>query len=228
MSSKLISGVYLASGYTLKASYDGVEVGAGAGVGGSGLTLAGNGYVTNYGHLHGAGINAASAYNAGVLLSAGGTVDNKPSGYIGGPSGITVDGAGSIANSGQIRGTRVAGAAIHVTGLGNVQNSALIFGVGEGIDFEGGGAVTNGWLNHAALIEGSGGVEIFGGPGQVLNYGSIVGDSADAVVISSGGSVVNGAPSDTSALIRGVTGVQAGGGATLANFGAIIGTTQEA
>jgi hypothetical protein len=229
MTIKTLTG-YLAAGYTLKATYDGIDVAAGGGVGGSGLTLAGYGFVENKGVLRGAGVNAADNYNDGVRLSKGGDVTNETAGaYIGGTTGVYIVGNGALNNFGLIRGTRLTSPGALITGSGEVDNHGTIVGLGEGVTVEGGGTLRNGDSdNLTALVEGGGGVDLFGGVGNLTNYGTILGSSiGDGADVGGGGTITNGSFADTTALISGDNGVQTDGAAsTISNFGTILGLVQ--
>lgn len=163
---------------------------------GFGMSLASSGTVSNAGSI--LGID-------GVVLSAGGTLDNRNRGSVAG------NGAGGI-------GFR-SGAGVYITGApGEVTNRGLITGVGYGVALAAGGIVTN----HGAILGGEDGVEIRGAPGRVVNDSTITASVDDGVALFGGGSVSN----SKNGFISGAGGNGAGvfitgGQGTVANRGVI-------
>jgi hypothetical protein len=172
----------------------------------SGATIEGAvGTVINFGTVEGV---LPTSFGNGVYLTAGGTVTNgggaDRSALIEGYSGIVINGAGTIKNSGTVSATGTGG-----------------FGVSLYT-----GALTNGSANNAtALIEGYTGVYL-SAAAAVTNFGTVwgVGDYGGAgVSLNAGGSLANGNATDVSATIKGFSGVDAAGTATITNFGTIDG-----
>ena len=228
-------GISLASGGNISNSasgqitgYEGVIIKGGDGTvqnsgsvtgGLLGVELANGGYLDNatggsivagrYGVILGIGatlVNAGSIHQsstltlstlAGVVLSGDGAVTNTASGLIAGSgTGVIIEGAGNVDNSGVISGSR------------NV-----------GIYLQHGGMVTN--AASASIAGGIYGVEIAGGPGVVLNSGSITSSSTTTgggIVEKAGGSVTN----EASGSIAGYYGIKISGGAgTVVNSGTL-------
>ncbi len=181
------------SGGLISGFFDGVYVFSGVGT------------VANFGT-----ITAASTGGVGVVLYAGGSVTNGGTGDI------------NASISGRSFGVYIRG------GIGTVSNSATITeasGSGFGVELAAGGSVTNG--ASGLIAAGKVGVYITGGIGTVSNLGTIstFGPSSfrsfyDGILLSSGGSVTNGA----SASIEGFYGVViAGGIGTVSNLGTVTG-----
>jgi hypothetical protein len=164
------------------------------------LIRGGAGIVTNYGAI------------GGVALSAGGRVAN----------GSTADTTASI------RGGSIG---VLLSATGTVTNFGTIEGGSQfGVFLYYGGVLTNGGATETkALIEGRlAGVEVKFAAATVVNFGTIdeTGASYDSrgVYLYKGGTLTNGAVTDTAARIDGSIGVFAGSaGATVANFGTIQG-----
>jgi hypothetical protein len=172
-----------------------------------GVALLTGGLVQN-----GGTITASGTSSAGVFLGAG-TVDN---GQLG-DTGALISGAENGAN---------------ITGAGIVDNDGTIAGVASDGVYVGSGAVTNGQLGDStALIEGGpadNGVWIGAGPGTVAipgtlaNFGTVLGGGAAGVYLQGGGTVNNGAASDTAALIGGaLEGALFAGAGSLFNYGTV-------
>ena len=192
--------------------------------------------------------------NLGVYLAAGGSIVNQLAGTISGADGVRVIyGAGTVTNFGTISATGISGFGVQLSLGGNLVNGAAtatgasIVGTLRGVSiYNTGGYVNNfgtiaatvtyavGVYLHAGggltnqlggLIRGGGdGVFVFGGPGTVMNLGSIDGLTDTGVVMASGGLLVNGPGGATSATISGgFAGVQLQGQpATIVNYGTII------
>ena len=253
MTIKTLTASYYA-GYTLSSAYSGLVIGPSTEVGGQGVYAFTAASITNFGTVASAdnGINlmagsivtngsapdttalisapnngvvvgggpatvanfgtVEAAYNSGVVLIAGGSVTNgAPSDTIalisGGTYGVYAIQAATVANFGTVQGT-----------------SAI------GVLLDGGGSVTNGSASDVtALISGrSSGVlaQYGGGPTTVTNFGTIKAAETGGVLLIAGGSVTNGAASDTTALISSFSyGVYAHQAATVVNFGTVQGTS---
>ena len=171
----------------------------------------------------------------GVFLLTSGLVQNGGT-IIGSGSASTgvYLGAGTVDN-GQITDTTAlisgAGFGVDVAGAGTLTNDGTVFGIADSAVYLGNGSVTNGQLGGtAALIQGgSAGVGVWigsGGLGTVTNFATIVGGGFSGVYLQSGGTVTNGAPTDTDAKITGffegvVTGTSASAGSVL-NYATIV------
>ncbi|MEO8927574.1 MAG: hypothetical protein ABI306_10480, partial [Caulobacteraceae bacterium] len=183
---------------------------------------------------------SASIYaaNSGVSADAGATVVNFGSinGYYG--TGVYLKAGGKLTN-GSASDTRAVifsydGQGVDaVTAAATIVNFATIHsGFGDGVILGAGGVVTNGSTKDtAARIVGETGVVAHQDAATVKNFGTIEGYSAAVgnfgVYLSSKGSVINGAATDTKALIQGVgAGVYASYGASVVNFGTITSSTQ--
>jgi hypothetical protein len=179
-------------------------------LGGVGVNLGGSGKVVNYGVIE-------ASNSQGVVLYAGGNVTNgtviDTHAYIGGvEQGVGLVVAGTVTNFGAIKGLGVA--------YGDT-----------GVELNNGGFVTNGANSDlGATISGYTGV-LLGGPGAVVNYGTIRGMGASGqeygVSLTKGGTVFNGGAEDRTALIQGLLGVeiirQPG---TIQNGGTILGVRE--
>ena len=196
----------LLQGHVVGYNSVGVYIGGGAGT------------VTNFGTV--------TAYQNGVLLQSGdvtnfGTITSPFRGaFIFGGAGtvanfgaITTDGIGVILGYGGtvtngssgdtnalIQGTYLFG--VLSSGPATIKNFGTIASKYLGVYMQYGGTVTNGSLGDTtALIEA--GVDAFGAPLTVNNFGTITGSRYEGVILINGGSVTNGAVGDTSALITG-------------------------
>jgi len=198
-------GVKLAAGGSLtsgSAADEGAIVQGYAGVVVSGGAAA----VTNFGSI----LSTGGADEYAVSLADGGRLTNGSAGdhtaLVEGYAGVAISGgAGTVANFGSIVAT----------------------GAGAGVDLSAGGSVTNGSVTDAtALIQGYRGLQLQDG-GTAVNFGAILGNSAGNSDVGAanlvGGSLTNGAANDTTARIDGYTGVYLAEGATLTNFGTIVG-----
>ncbi|MGC2412099.1 MAG: hypothetical protein WA459_05315 [Stellaceae bacterium] len=190
---RVTNGQSGSSGGLISGFFDGVYVFSGVGT------------VANFGT-----ITAASTGGVGVVLYAGGSVTNGGTGVI------------NASISGGSFGVYIRG------GIGTVSNFGTITeasGSGFGVELAAGGSVTNG--ASGLIAAGKVGVYITGGIGTVSNLGTIstFGPSSfrsfyDGILLSSGGSVTNGA----SASIEGFYGVViAGGIGTVSNLGTVTG-----
>lgn len=147
----------------------------------------GAGTVNNFGT-----IKSTGPLGRGILLEDGGSVVNNVGGYIGASSrnGVYIGGgAGTVTNLGSIR-------------AGN-----------NGVSIRLGGTVTNGSATDktASIIGAQRGIYIGGLPSAVKNFGTIATQGAHpGINLYLGGSVVNGAAADTTALISGGTGIYTG------------------
>jgi hypothetical protein len=130
-------------------------------------------------------------YSAGYTLAAGYSGLVLDSTAVVGGAGVTVGFNASVVNYGAIHAT-----AAHA----------------DGVSLAAGGAVTNGSATAtASLVEGYyAGISISGGPATIVNFGAIrstfdqkVGGGAGVVLGAGGGTVTNGAATDTSAVITG-------------------------
>ena len=156
-----------------------------------------------------------SRREASIVLEAGGSVTNSLGGIIASRIDIS-GGAGNVANNGAIDGEY-----LFTSGSGG----QIDLKTGPSVMLKGGGMVTNGLGNYAAILNG--GVEITGGAGRVVNAGIIVGCSeisngnttsqcaSPSVAMSEGGSVTN---QSTGNLLNGVSIAGAG---TITNLGQI-------
>jgi hypothetical protein len=91
-----------------------------------------------------------------------------------------------------------------VVNYGRVFNYSTVANSGIGVDMVAGGAVTNGSTSTHRLIYGKiSGVSFGVGAGTVTNFGRISGGSDSGVYLKQGGTVTNGSPADTTALISG-------------------------
>ena len=187
----------------------------------------------------------------------GGTVVNFAT--IGGPTGRTGvsggTGAGRISvtnGSDNDTAALITGGAANGNGVASTNPSTLLdvmnYGTiagtaAAGVDFAGGGTVTNGsLLDTSALIHASGthtGVYSHGGQTTVVNYGTIGGTvGSDAVNFSSPtstGTVINGSTADETALLEGgatlgngVDSTGPGVSVYVTNYGTIVGTASAA
>ncbi|HEY2179399.1 MAG TPA: hypothetical protein VGH15_12535, partial [Caulobacteraceae bacterium] len=250
MTTKILGGVYSVA-YVLNAPVTTLSITA-SGYLGAGLTTAGTGaytvvnaggvYRADYGvnlmgggSLANTGTIAAGPAGIAVFLQYGGAVTNgvgAPGAVIAGDYGVVMAGlAGAVANSATIAATSMG---VFFEGVaGTATNQGLIRAIadaGMGIYLQGGGAVTNGAVtNTGAVIDAHYGIKVTGAAVTVSNFATIDGRSTTlaagfAVDLNAGGSVVNGAATDTTALIDGPTGIQiAGAAASVTNFGTIRG-----
>jgi hypothetical protein len=225
MTRKVLTGTY-ASGYDLHLPVNTIILAASGYVGGNGISTgvgANSAYtVVNHGSING---SATGFAGAGVFLYDGGKVTNGGTAYT----------SASIAG---YRGVSIQQA------LGTLVNFAVIEATGRtGVLLEAGGTVINGSLSdRTASIHTAGAyaaaiacndydvatTQHTGVAGTITNFGTVT--AAYGVELEAGGSVTNGAASDTSALICG-SGTGAflfsypddGKVAKLTNFGTIVG-----
>ena len=187
----------------------------------NGVVLGTSGTVTNAGGM------ISGLDGAGVLLLAGGSVKNSPSGGHSGSIygryyGILAAGTGtaSVTNTGQIEG-RSSGIDLRVTGT-VVNNGGTIVGVlGSGVVLEAGGSVKNTvTAGQRGRIIGLDGIHSTGSSISVTNSADIFGVQV-GVHLLAGGTVTNQAGGD----INGPTGILvSGGNATVTDAGTIFGT----
>lgn len=136
--------------------------------------------------------------------------------------GIEIGAAGYVANGGEgaSPGAYIAGgkAGVLFKGAGTVENSGTIKGTGTasyGVLLRAGGTIVNGAGSSSALIAGSqDGVLIRAASGTVVNSGSITSTKGTGVSLLYGGSVVNGSGNTGAAIIGSVYGIQIKGGST--------------
>jgi autotransporter passenger strand-loop-strand repeat protein len=185
----------------------------------NGVSITGSaGTVTNLGTIRSTG-----TYFNGVYLGAGGTVTNAAGGTIvSGWQGVNLDNvAGTVTNYGSIVSTA------SVINSGSLHGNAVHLGAG--------GLVVNG--ASGALIAGYEigvtigivrGVPQAGAVGTVVNYGTIANTGTDstltrgAVRLGAAGSIINhGLIESVAASAVAILGTD---GATIANFGTIVGT----
>ncbi len=205
----------------------------------SGLTGAGvetyGGQVTN-----GAGPDTTARIEGvgGVLEAKQGTVTNL--GVIDGETanGVYLLNGGSITNGGGTNqvaliegetGVRAIGASASVKNFGTVLAGG---NTGDyGVYIAAGGSLTNGSVsNSVALIEGYGGVDLQGAA-HAVNFGAIRGQGdvgGAGAVMGLNSSLTNGSMAHPGAVIEGYVGAYVASGATLINFGAIVGQGGEA
>lgn len=159
--------------------------------------------VTNYGAISGGGI--------GVDLGNGGRV---------------VNGAGG-ATAALISGNSTGVGAL--SGYGTITNYGTISGFLYGVYLGHGGSVTNGASGsstaqiHSSVV----GIKVLSRPGTITNFGTVSSTYADTsvgIMLSTGGTVTNGASGSTAALISGKSaGVFIAGFGTVDNSGTILG-----
>ena len=201
MTNKYLIGAY-PSGYALSATYTGLKIKSTASVGGAGVSATFLATIINYGSAHGSGY--------GVSLTAGGTVRNGSSLYL-----------GATISSGDY--------GVHITGAsGALDNYGTITGSNVGAALTQGGTVVNGSVSdtNASIAGPRYAVQIANGGGSVTNFGALRSTAFSAVELN-GGSITNGATNDTTAsIVGGLSGVFSNALAAVANFGVIEGTTQ--
>ena len=160
-------------------------------------------------------------YGSYDLTSPITTLSIAASGYI--TAGLTSAGVNTytIVNKGHVRGVYYG---VSLAGGGAITNAETIKSTstikGGGLVLGNGGNVTNA---AGAVISGYSGLSIGAEAGTVNNQGLILGTLSDAVDLADGGVVTNGAAANASAVIRGSTGVMAILGATVHNYGTVIG-----
>ncbi len=167
---------------------------------------------------------AIKAYGGTAVFASGslaGTVINF--GTIRAVFGIALHGGGYVANTGYILGA-IAG--VSIDGLGTVVNSGSITGfpsisLGSGVVTNNKGAFTNGisignngTITNAGLVSSEFGVR-GGANTRVVNSGTIIGLENDGVHIDGPATIVN------SGTLVGIVGVQVAGPATIVNSGTI-------
>jgi hypothetical protein len=160
-------------------------------------------------------IDATGTSSDGVLLDGGGYITNSLSGYIsGGNDGVALfNDAGTIANSGTIRG--VDGKGVYLAAGGTVTNHGLIesgahgavsfhdttgavinyatieSSSNQGVYFQDGGTLAN---NAGGYISGGGnGVAVEGGVATINNAGGHISGGGDGVAVEGGVATINNA-----------------------------------
>jgi T5SS/PEP-CTERM-associated repeat protein len=173
----------------------------------------------------------------GVALFTGGLVQNGGSIISSGTSSAAVFMAAGTVDNGQIgeAGASISGGenGVEITGAGVLANDGTIEGVASDAVYLGSGTVTNGQVgDETALIAGGpadNGVWIGSGLGSVDNFSTITGGGASGVLLTHGGSVTNGAASDTASVITGaVDGVLMAAAGSVLNDGTIDGDGTDA
>jgi hypothetical protein len=171
-----------------------------------------------------------------TITSTGGINVNSGNGIVG-PTGTLW----TVANQGLVTAPGVSGIGIDLLSGGLVVNGSNGFTVGYVIASAAGtrlngtagnaGAVANGanganGASSAVITAALIGVDISGGTGTVVNYGTITGTSVFGVHLYTGGSVTNGAGGATTALISGGdTGINiTGSTGTVSNAGTVVAT----
>jgi hypothetical protein len=167
------------------------------------------GLVVNSGSIAATGVGGL-----GVDMIAGGAVTNaSTAAAITGADGVDIKGGnGTVINDGDITGTATIAS---FTGALNQP--------GRGVYLSGGGTITN--AATGTISGGYGGVELRGGAGAVLNYGSVAGTGsyASAGVAVTSDSVTNAA----SGRITGGIGIDVADGGIVVNDGSIAGAASK-
>ncbi len=183
---------------------------------GDGVVVDAGGTVTNFAIVHSGG---GAKSGDGVLLSGGGLLINGSANdtvasIYGYAAGVGLAGAGTVSNFGTILGT-------------GVYAGDTVAKSDAGVSLGAGGSVTNGTIGSTdALIEGQTGISVTGAAGTVKNFGTVSssGDNAqNAITLYDGGSLTNGAATDTTATLYGYRVGVLGLDATVTNFGTIRG-----
>jgi hypothetical protein len=189
--------------------------------------------LTNFGKLSGGqyGMHfegSATIANSGTVVATG----TKSTGVLLQGGGSIVNGAASFLGariSGSYLGVQIAGDAGTVINLGTITSSDM---PGSGaVALMQGGTVTNGSTTvTGALISGGGAAAVYiigGTSALVTNQGTIAGqgNTATAVELWSGGTVINGSPGNSAATITAANGgvYVTGGAGTVVNDGVITG-----
>jgi hypothetical protein len=227
VSTKILTGSYPA-GYYLEPTHQTLDIAASAFVGGNGVTTNASApsTVNNLGTVYTTGLQTGVDLSDGGRVTNGGTANGVA--LIQGYRGIVITGAaGTVINHATIWPTiyRYQGAGFY----GSI--------IKPSVNMSAGGAV----LNDAGADIGAG-VSIGGGAGTVINNG-LIGSSYssvytyfddgysepvlsvvtyDAIQLTAGGEVVNGAPGHASARVEGGVSISGGAG-TVINGGTIFG-----
>ena len=188
--------------------------------------------VTNTGTITGTG-----AAGVGIDLTKGGTVINATSGALVTGTTYAIEILGTIrstvVNFGLISATALKSdaSAVDIESSGTVINLHTIeaFGSqGYGAVIQGNGVIVNGGsAARGALIVGNfTAAGVYGGSGTIINFGTLLAPGAlGAAAAITGGTVINGAPGVTSAVLSGYySGVFGKSVDTVSNFGNILGT----
>jgi uncharacterized protein with beta-barrel porin domain len=188
----------------------------------NGINITGLGSVSVAGSVTG---NAGD----GILLGAGGRVDQTSGSVTGGVNGIHIVGDGTVTQqqptptqpAGSISGTTNG---ISITGVGSVTVAGGVAGTtGDGIDLLAGGGVNQ---TGGSVFGGVNGIFIGGAPGSVSIAGSVQGTARNGIYLKEGGIVTEKASGSITGGVNGiyVTGtlgtiVVAGGVTGTARFG---------
>ena len=172
-------------------------------------------------------ITATGSHGNGVVLTAGGVVQDLGSIHAASGYGIYLEAGGIVTNA--IKSSIIGVYGVEVrNAFGSVQNEGAVQGTDGGVRMFEGGSVTN--TTTSALISGDDyGVRIFGAAGTVTNVGTIeakaeISDSSQQFsgVLLEGGNVSN---IGSHATISGYDAVSASGlPTTITNSGMLLGT----
>lgn len=182
------------------------------------------GTISNFGIILGDGLPPGTAPTTGTYVTAAGVVLYDGGGVT---NGALTDHAAQIL--GGYEGVYSQTAAT-VTNFGTIEGVEAIANDGSnGVSIKG-GLITNGALtDHAAEILGYTAVNL-NGAGTVVNFGTIQGEgaarAAGIVFGKTSGAIVNGALTDTHALIAGAYGAYLADGGSVTNLGTISGWSE--
>jgi hypothetical protein len=170
------------------------------------------GTIINFGTIEGTGTQFAR----GIVLAAGGSVVNGSS--LDKAAYILADNKNGIYTGGT--------AASSVVNFGTIRSIGFL-SKDNGIAISPGGTVTNGSAGDttAIIIGERHGVYIRAEVASAVNnFGTIQGLGNDGLSLYLGANVTNGSTADTTAVIKGITGIYQGGPDTISNFATIIGS----